>query len=118
MEVLLALFVLVAIVVFVVFWMTILAASLFRDERRKPKEQIVYSPPIVKVWQAHAWVCSGCGAKNFADNILIEMDEENKKFIRSQVPGIPEECLVTSYWSMIPKEVECSHCKTRAEAWS
>ena len=118
METLLAFLFLTGLALATIFTVTMIVAALSRSRDGGSRRNIVYTPPNVKVYQAHSWVCSECGVKNFSDNILMEMDDDNKDFARSQMPGIPEAALVTSCWSYIPREVVCGNCQTKMRAWN
>ncbi len=59
---------------------------------------------------AHSWVCRQCHAKNYGDNVPMEMDIENKERIRSASPTMDESFLRTAFWSVVPEELECNVC--------
>ena len=61
----------------------------------------------VRLRTAYAWDCETCGRENFANGVIVEMDEARQQELREE-QGVEEPA--TGDFVMIPETVTCQFC--------
>lgn len=65
----------------------------------------------IDLHQAFSWICDECGKRNFERAIAVEMSEEEKESMCSEIGVNPEE----GDWLRAPINVQCVSCKAEYE---